>query len=266
MGTTPDDALSFVQTVDLPPLKYDGTFGLVEVQPHFEGDKQQAFTVGQSAVAFAAVVPEQVRGTIANSLLLAQLAVQKNGIDPLVSQENWFNAYSSVLRNIGWRVTEVSGSKSVKSERGVTVHKAIIDLITTVLTAVGGGAAVALPLIKLTLNSLNKMDESDPWITLFKRESQSAETASCQVALADTDPSGEVVVSVMAFTFNAKKELTQVLFFKHTMEGATLSYLGSKATINVQALGEGVKEVLEKRLEAYIVHYISEIALPDPKP
>ncbi|MET0165690.1 MAG: hypothetical protein ABW318_11915, partial [Vicinamibacterales bacterium] len=89
----------------------------------------------------------------------------------------------------------------------------------------------ALPLVLKTLESLKSMSEDTPWITLFHRESRSANTARFQLSLADSEPTGSFL-NVFAFGLTATANVTQVLFFKFKKNESTLQHNSSKLTIN----------------------------------
>jgi hypothetical protein len=104
------------------------------------------------------------------------------------------------------------------------------------------------------------MDETQPWITIFNRESVHAKTARFQVSLAQQDADGEFFVDVLAFGLDAKSKVTQVLFFKAKKKEATLKHLTGRVTINANVL-DGVKDAVKAKIVAHAANFISQ--LPD---
>ena len=119
------------------------------------------------------------------------------------------------------------------------------------------GRPVAAP---AALEALQKMSSNSPWITLFNRESQSANTARFQVSLVDEDENGRLLVALIAFGLEARTALTQVLFFKFHTNDVTLQQHSGKVTINAQVL-EAVRDQIAGKLVAYSSNYVR--GLPD---
>lgn len=127
-------------------------------------------------------------------------------------------------------------------------------------TALLAGSPGALALVKTTLKALEQMSVESPWITLFNRESQSANTARFQVSLVETDEHGQLLISLMAFGLKAETTLTQVLFFKFHANQVTLQHHSGKVTINAPVLAS-VREQVAGKLIAYTTEFVK--ALPE---
>src|SRR5262245_2586864 len=91
----------FVMSLDLPLAQPQLESSMVE----FAGGRE-AVTVGSQLAEFTPAVPLSARAALANSLLLAQLAANKQTSQ---SQDvfEWYNAYSHVLQGIGWQMKDV---------------------------------------------------------------------------------------------------------------------------------------------------------------
>ena len=136
--------------------------------------------VGSDVISFVSGVTAERREAIANSALLAQLvAKQKAGAG--ASVEAWYDAYFDVLTNIGWVVQQKSFAVYHEESQSFAAHEAILAVAATLL----GNAPTALALVKTTLDALKSMDADNPWITIFDRESQHAQTAHFQISLAE---------------------------------------------------------------------------------
>jgi hypothetical protein len=206
-STSSREALQFVQDVELPqPL--EGQAVEAAAQFDFDKAKDQAVIVGSDIISFVKGVTEQRRQDLVNSALLAQLVANKKVTNPS-HVFSWYGAYFDALTNIGWLVQDKQFIDHIESSSSLEAHKAIISLATTLL----GPQAAALQVVKATLDALQKMDESSPWITLFNRESKFAKTARFQVTLAEEAPDSQFLVTLMAFGLVAESTLTQVLMF-----------------------------------------------------
>jgi len=114
--------------------------------------------------------------------------------------------------------------------------------------------------VKATLDALINTGENKPWITLFNRESKSGKTARFQMMLVDQQASGPFMVHLMAFGFEAKMEVTQVLFFKFRKGDAKIKQHSGKVTIDADVLAS-VRPVLKTKLAAHAGDFIAR--LPD---
>lgn len=248
-------ARQFVEEAELPPARR--TRGPIDpaLAPIFDSAKNQAAVVGSDVVSFVTGVTPERREAIVNSSLLAQL-VAKHKIPDATRIKEWYDEYFDVLANIGWVIQSRNFAEYRENGVNFEAHKAIL----TVATAVLGPATTALALVTTTLNALRSMDENSPWITLFNRESQRANTARFQITLAQQDPAGQFMVTLMAFALEAKATVTQVLFFKVKKSDATLRHYSGGVSINTGVL-DSVSAALQTKLATHSSEYIAK--LPD---
>ena len=202
----------------------------------------QAAVVGSEVVSFVEGVTPERREAIVNSSMLAQLVAKQRVGDPSKVYE-WYDVYFDVLSHIGWVVQDRTFARYDAGSQNLEAHEAILAVATTLL----GAAPAALAVVKSTLDALKAMNAGSPWITIFSRESQHAETARFQISLAEEDPAGGFFVTLMAFGLEAKSSITQVLFFKVRRNEATLRHYSGKVTINTAVL-DGVRDKLREKL------------------
>src|SRR5262245_42033690 len=224
----------------------------------YDAAKQQALVVGAGVIAFVKGVTPEQRNDIVNASLLAQLVAKKkvNNPNTLTAVKEWYDEYFDVLSRIGFVIQDKGFAEYREASDSFEAHEAILEIATALLA----GAPGALALVKTTLEALQKMSSSSPWITLFNRESQSANTARFQVSLVNEDENGRLLVALIAFGLEARTTLTQVLFFKFHTNDVTLHHLSGKVTINAQLL-ESVRDQIAGKLIAYTSEYIK--GLPD---
>jgi len=223
-------ARSFVQQVALPAgrPKTRGEPAPGETSP-FDAAKQQAAVVGSDVMSFVKKITAEQRKDLVNASLLAQLVANKKvqapeNLDGILA---WYKQYFDVMSQIGFAIQSKGFAKYTEKADTFEAHEAIIDVVKAALAGVPG----ALPLVLKTLESLKSMSEDSPWITLFHRESRSANTARFQLSLADSEPTGSFL-NVLAFGLTATANVTQVLFFKFKKNESTLQHNSSKLTIN----------------------------------
>lgn len=254
-----EHAHQFVANLSLPAKPERGYeargFETVE-EPVFNFDtvKDQAMIVGSDIVSFVKGVTPDRREDIVNSSLLAQLGAKKQVSDPTKIYD-WYNAYFDVLMNIGWVVHDRGFATYSEQSKGFEAHEAILAVAASVL----GPTATAMAVVKATLDALKSMSSDSPWMTLFNRESQSANTARFQVMLTEHGSDDQFLVSLMAFGLEAQKTLTQVLFFKFQSSEATLKHYSGKVTINSHVLSS-VRDLIKDKIAGYTRDYLK--ALP----
>jgi len=254
---TADQASDFLRDAQLPVPRSGDERGIAEAtQPKFDSANDESVVVGSGMVSFKSGMSQPRRAAVANSLLLAQLVLKKQGVTP--ESPNWFHEYASVLANLGWLVETSDMSDYVTSDDGLDVHKAIEAVALALLGP--GALAAAAPLIKIALDALASMNSNTPWITLFNRETKSVNTASFQLALTDSAAEDKLTVSMMAFSLNSSMDITQVLFFKVSKNDAKLRQVATKAEINTSVL-DSVQDTLRDKVTAFTTNYLSEVKL-----
>jgi hypothetical protein len=251
-------ARSFVAVAELPappPIDFDIAKAPAAA---LDAAKEQAAVVGGEVIAFVKGVTAEQRADIVNASLLAQLVAKKKvpGPTTLAGLTAWYDSYFDVLSNIGFAIQDKGFAEYHETSDSFQAHEAILE-VAAVLMA---GSPAALALVNTTLKALQKMDEGSPWITLFNRESQSANTARFQIGLAEANATDGLLLSLMSFGLEARSNVTQVLFFKFRKNDMTLQHHSGKVTINA-ALLAAVRLEIAARLVAFAHDYVQR--LPD---
>ena len=219
----------------------------------FDATKKQAQVVGSSLFSFAQGVDASVRTAISDSALLAQLVANKHASAQLAPVD-WYAKYVEVLQNVGWVMQAGAWSDYTTHGVGALVHEKIIEVLTSTL----GPSAAGTAIVKSAIDALAAMKQGGSWFTIFSRESQHARSARFQVGLVETGPNDDVFVSLLACVIEAKKTITQVLFFKFREEQASFSASSAKVSINRPALADLGSEIRAK-VRAYQNDYMSSI-------
>lgn len=256
LDITPATARNFLDHLELPAIARGGFEGFEPTaKVDFDALKNQAIVVGADVVSFVKGVSAERRQDIVNSALLAQL-VANNKVKNRSNVFEWYDAYFDVLTNLGWVIQDKGFASYEEEADGLEAHEAILGVATVLL----GAAPTALAIVKSTIDSMKSMDKDNPWITIFDRESRSAETARFQIALAEEDENGRFMVTMMAFGLKADSTLTQILFFKIRSDKVTLKHCSGKVTINEDVLA-GVRTKINEKLIGRTGGYIDSLDL-----
>jgi hypothetical protein len=249
---------AYVDALELPPVYESlGADAEAALGPKFV-DAPQAVAVGAQLAEFTDKVPPDLRAAISDCLLLAQLAANKAAEKPGAAPEvfAWYDKYIEVLKGIGWRVIDFEQQTQHVSTLNAGVHSAIIPVVAAMLGPTMAAASMAISV----LNGLKEMDQSSKWITLFDRASQHAHGAKFQVGHVDVPDGADPTIKVVCFTIDAKREITQVLFFKFSEDGADLrKAVGSFAAGRERLLSSNT--LINERVKPFIADYVSGIEI-----
>jgi hypothetical protein len=251
-------ALQFVASVELPeppPVRRGVTRG---AGFNFDAAKDQAAVVGSDVISFVKGVTAEQRNDIVNASLLAQLVAKRKVAEPktLAEVKAWYDNYFDALSHVGFLIQDKGFAEYEERSENFEAHQAIQDVAAALLA----GSPGALMLIKTTLQALQRMSTDSPWITLFNRESQSANTARFQMSLVDQDDTARFLISLIAFGLEARTTLTQVLFFKFRTNEVALNHHSGKVTINAQLLAH-IRGQIATKLAAYTDDYFRGLDL-----
>jgi len=219
----------------------------------FDTAKNQATVVGADVFSFVTGVTAEGREAIVNASLLAQLVAKKKVPDSR-KVEDWYKAYFDTLTNVGWVIQQQGFADYKQAAINFEAHNALVALLTTLF----GAGTTALTMVTSFLTALHSMDDSRPWITIFNRETQQAQTGHFQISLVDKDAGGEFLVQTIAFAMQAKSDITQVLFFKARIDEVKLRHDSSKVTI-ASSVALGVLPALRAKLATHVSSYIAMV-------
>lgn len=252
---TVDSAKAFLATVPLGSRVQNIGFAEPEAPFKPEADKQQAVVVGSDVVSFTPAVSVQRRQDVQDCLLLAQLAANAK-----VSQRSdifgWYDVYFDTLSQLGWVIASKQFDLQERHGKEVDVHEAIIAVATALL----GAATPALALVITTLKAMKSMNDSSPWITVFKRESHKLQAQSFQICAVEQDAQGQTTLAMMAFTLNISSVINQLIFFKIQTDDVILKNCSGKITLNDGVL-EGIRETLHKKVQDRALGFVGALKL-----
>jgi hypothetical protein len=249
-----DAAIHFIREVELPPAARLPREGTSLPQAVFDQIKTQATVVGSDIISFVVGVPAESRHDIVNCSLLAQLAANKR----VPKRENlraWYESYFETLTHLGWVIQEKGFAQHRETADDFEANQAILSVATVLL----GPGTAALAVIQSTLDAMKSMSDG-PWMTVFKRESQTARAARFQITLVEPTPQDGSMVTLMAFELEATATLTQVLFFKFRSSDVMLRHASGRVTINTEVLA-AVRPAIAEKIAAYTGNYVAALTI-----
>ena len=221
----------------------------------FTEGEGQAIAIGSQIAEFAGDVPVDLRADIANSYLFAQLAADRALEDEGGGTRSWYQRYVNTIASTGWIV--LSNDESFREVSGSTmeVHKEIIPIVTAAL----GPAVTAGAIVVKVLEGLAVMDDDNPWVTLFERESQRATANQFQVSYASMEQ-GVPQSTLVCFELDAARAITQVLFFNFSTTDAKLTHFNAQLSLNTGIFAQTAPIVAE-RIRSFLLSQIAEIPI-----
>jgi hypothetical protein len=251
MNETVDGARRFVEALDLPDAGPQ-----LETVPSAPvvAEGQSVVAVGSQLLEFDREFAPAARMPVANSLLLAQLAANK-----AASQSKdvlaWYEKYNEVLQGIGWQVGDFSMVEQSVNDKNASLHEQIVPTLTAML-----GPVASVSLAIAVLQGLGQMDEESPWVRLFDRSSQHSSGAKFQVAYIAADGNGDPQVRSACFALEARKAVTQVLFFKFSSGRATLKSANAALGVS-RPLLEATEKQIEARVQSFVSDFIANVPI-----
>lgn len=208
---------------------------------------------GSNLIQFPTDASPAVKTSVALSLLAAQRVASNDSA--ILTPDQWVARHNTVLQNLNW-LTEGGGLvQSQLDGLNIAVHKAIIPF----LTAAFGGVVAAGALIIAALNNLQSMDQNNPWITLFDRQSRRFSVTEYQFSVVQV-VGDQVHLKMASARFDASFGTTQVLFFKLSQEHATFQSASTSLSAQADLLTD-MNGDLKVKLAAITTTFIK--SLPD---
>jgi hypothetical protein len=209
--------------------------------------------VGSEILSFDGV-PGELRGPILNCTLLAQL-VANTSVPNREDLDSWYEQYFDALMKLGWAV-EFRGLTDLRlTGEELKVH----DAVLTVASAFLGETSSGLTLVVAALKALRKMDEKQPWLKLFNRETYTQKAARFQIGVASGSATN-LTISSMVFALSSSTEITQILFFREATSKSRFRERHGRTAIDLEIL-KGIQGALSKKLALKAADYIR--SLPD---
>jgi N-acetyl-anhydromuramyl-L-alanine amidase AmpD len=249
---TPADPVTYLRDLEIKELtaSFPLSRGLNAGQTT-EGT-EQSFLNARSLVSFVSDVNGQRRDDVLNSVLLAQLAANRQfpAEDQLL---DWYKAFVGVLNKIGWVIEEAEFSTFESSGTVFDVQNAIIDILTTAF----GGSFMAL--ITRTLSAIKGLSDSNGKITAFEKNTHSISKGGFQIGLVKEE-NNTVYLQIGTFMLTSSNEIRRILFFKSTNDKTSLSYCSRTGTLNEEVYAT-IRSSVQQKLGLKADEFITGIEI-----
>jgi len=216
-----------------------------------------ALAIGSQLVGFAAEVPSDLRQSVAESLLFAQLAADQADPQGRWESKDWVTKYVSVLATLGWSIAGQS-AMTLSIERGIEDAR---EQLKGILLALCPPPAHEQLQAMLQEVFDARADSESPGPQLFLRHSRVIDGARFFVSHVGARDAGPVELTVLAVRMTGQMETTAVLFFKsNALLGGTIEVQRFKLRLQRDVF-DSVKDVVAKRVSAHAQEYIAGIDL-----
>ena len=171
-------------------------------------NQEQSYVDAGSLVSFTNRLSTQNKEDVLNGTLLAQLAA--DGVADRTKQtEAWYRKYVEVLSHIGWVIQSFNFQRYTMRGESFAINKALLNIVKDLLTA------EEFDLIERTMDSLQD-DGNQPWWHVFSKESSGpSENGNFQVCPCQQDSSGQVIMTLGSFYFQASETNERWFWFNY---------------------------------------------------
>ena len=208
------NSTEFIQQLELLPA--DPAAPLPDYSMFESDSKTPSYLNFKGLQSFSDGIAESVQKDVLNSMLLAQRAASKAfpGEDQL---DDWYDFYFKVLENVGWLISMKDFSKYSEKSDVFELEKAIISLVTDLLTA------QQINVLLKSLELIKSLGKDDERLKVFQRNIQKHNRGNFQMGLAETQ-NGNVHILGTGFILKSKASMTNVLFLKFDKEEIELGF------------------------------------------
>ena len=214
-------------------------------------EEEAKFVNDKSLVSFAAGVSGENQSDLLDSLLLSQLAANKQ-YSAEDEPEQWFNAFSGVMNNIGWILEESDFSTYKAKGNVIEIESVVMDVLESTL-----GAKI-IPIAKSLLNAVKGLTEKDSSkFIAFEKNTHSLKKGNFLLGIAD-ETNATLSFSMCMIMIESTHQIKQILFFKSTKDETKVDYSSVKGTLNSLKFAS-VRPVIDKKLQDYRNDYIANI-------
>lgn len=225
---------------------------LAATEPPTDG-KEQSYVDAGALVSFTNRLSGQNKEDVLNGTLLAQLAADAVA-DRTKQTEVWYNKYVEVLSHIGWVIQKFSFQRYTMQGQSFSISKALLNIVKDLLTP------DEFDLIQRTIDSL-KGDDNQPWWHVFSKEASGpSENGNFQVCPCQQDASGQIVMALGSFYFQASETNERWLWFSYHASKMHFFRGTQTCTLNEDVYGQ-VREMIKSMLGDQAKDYLGGLKL-----
>ncbi|HEV7609880.1 MAG TPA: DUF4062 domain-containing protein [Steroidobacteraceae bacterium] len=216
-------------------------------------DQRQVVAVGGLLLEFNEAVPKNLREPIANAMLLAQLATNKN-MEPARNVSDWQKRFFEILGEIGWRVGEAVENVLSSSGRNRNLYESMIPMLTTLLGPSEAGASKMIEVLR----GLGSTQDNSPWITMFNQSTRRHSGNTMEFCHVTTDSKGNISAKMLSCAIQTAEAFTQVLFIKTSRLKAEIRVSNTEISTTREAL-ESTRNAIEKRVRPFVPDMVKSV-------
>ncbi len=250
-----NDLQKFVAELNLAPsdYSYEGLATRSFLEAVEDPNKEAAFVNDKSLVSFAAGVSIQNRADLLNSLLLAQLAANRqfSSEDDL---KKWYDAFFKLMNKLGWLIETSKTTEYIAKGTVVEIESVVLEILQSAL----GGKVIEVA--KSLINAFKSLtDEKKKKFIAFEKNTHSLKKGCFLFGVAD-EQNNALSVSFCFILLSSTHEIKQILFFRSQKDESRLETATFKGTLNITIYDKIRKTVIEK-LEDNAEKFIAEIEI-----
>ena len=213
----------------------------------------QGLVDGGALVSFTNKLTEMHKSDVLNSTLLAQLAAD-NAHDRYKETDEWYKFYVTVLGKVGWVLQEVKFEQYTSSGETLKASTAILDIIKGLVSG------EELSLVEKVLDSLQSSDNEPWWVVFDRKSSGPSQNGNFQVAPCNEDSSGQVLMSLGSFYFQASATHERWLWFDYSSSNIKFFKGTQVSTLNEDVYSQVRQQVIDK-LGDNAKHFIGDLKI-----
>ena len=212
---------------------------------------EQYFIVNKCIIHFDGNVITQKRLDVLNSILIAQLAADKQ-FSAAEQGVEWQNFFISVLIKIGWTI-ETSGFSSFNSSTSIfETGSAIIEIMSAAFGTYGIG------IIYKALSAVRAMDETQ-MMKDFEKNTHSS-TKGLFLTAVIKEEKAVTALNLNTFFLTSATEIKKILFFKSSKDTTKLEYSTCQGTLS-EEIYKPVREAIITKIGERASQFIAEIVV-----
>ena len=171
-------------------------------------NQEQSYVNAGALVSFTDRLSAQDKEDVLNGTLFAQFAADAVA-DRMKQEEAWYHRYVEVLSHIGWVIQSCNFEEYTMEGESFAIDKAFLKIVKDLVTA------EEYDLIKRTIDSLQDEGNQHWWHAFSKNSSGPSENGNFQVCPCQQDSSGQVIMALGSFYFQASETNERWFWFNY---------------------------------------------------
>ena len=216
-------------------------------------NQEQSYVNAGALVSFTNRLSAQDKEDVLNGTLFAQFAADAVA-DRMKQEEAWYHKYVEVLSHIGWVIQSCNFEEYTMKGESFAIDKAFLKIVKDLLTA------EEYDLIERTIESLQDEGNQPWWHAFSKNSSGPSENGNFQVCPCQQDSSGQVIMTLGSFYFQASETNEKWFWFSHNTSNMHFFYSTQTCTLDGDVYGQ-VRQIIKEKLGEQAKDYLGGLKL-----